>query len=234
MRMALPGRDSSTGNKKFQVGRYTAALDFHEIDELGGHQTSRDPRVNVRAPMRGNLWAINYQRENLLINYPESPHQKRQQRTKLACPIRVDCQAIPVAGGSDLESGLIGKQSTDRVEVAQYSGAIQLSHQSVDLDPRGHDFVLSSCTEDTDEVSFNSLLTSLLMVEIDRKFAGLMSGMGIIRSNSDSTSNTILTRSSEVSPISARTSSAQTDRAMERSSNTCCTTVTTRYSGEKP
>jgi hypothetical protein len=212
-------------------------LDFHQIDELGGHQTSGNPRVNIRAPMRGNLWAINYQRENLLINYSESPHQKRQQRTKVACPIRADRQAIPVAGGSDLESGLIGKQSTDRFKVAQYSGAIELSHQSVDLDPGGHDFVISSCAEDAedaDEVSLSSLLTSLLMVEIDRKFAGLMSGMGIIRSNSDSTSNTIFTKSSEVSPTSARTSSAQIGRAMERSSNTCCTTVTTRYSGEKP
>lgn len=80
--------------------------------------------------------------------------------------------------------------------------------------------------------SFSNLVTNLLMVEIDRKFAGVMSDMGIIRSNSDSTNSTSLTVSSEVSPTSIRTSSAQTDRLIERSSNTCWTTVTTRSFGE--
>jgi hypothetical protein len=231
--------------------------------------------------MHRGLLPVDYHGENRLVTDLEGPYQKRQQRTKFTCPVRIDRNRVPVTGGGDFEFGVVSEQSTDPFKVAARSGGIELSHQGVDLDPGYHNFVLSHAamcgsrmprhanvgfrpidkgsershrrfarsrigqthaplshtrTSDPSDIgqdSFNNLLTSLLMVEIDRKFAGVMSDIGIIRSNSDSTSSTILTVSSEVRPTSARISSAQTDRSMERSSKTCWTTVTIRSSGEK-
>jgi hypothetical protein len=78
-----------------------------------------------------------------------------------------------------------------------------------------------------------SRVINLLMVEIDWKLAGVISEMGIIRSNSDSTSSTSLTVSRDVRPTSIRLSSAQIGRVIERSSNTCWMTATTRCPGER-
>ncbi len=59
----------------------------------------------------------------------------------------------------------------------------------------------------------------LLIVEIDRKFAGVMSISGISRSNSASTESIRLTISSEVRPTSRRSSSELTGRLIERSAS---------------
>jgi hypothetical protein len=86
--------------------------------------------------------------------------------------------------------------------------------------------------ENTAQEFFINVVTNLFIVEIDRKFAGIMWISGISRSNSASMESIRFTMSNEVRPASRRSSSEPTVPEIERSVSNRRTTSATLFLGE--